>query len=307
MARKSPEASLNGFSSNLITDKIQEDPYRFLVCADKFQTGYDEPLLHTMYVDKILSGVKAVQTLSRLNRSHPKKHDAFLLDFNNDADTIQVAFADYYRTTVLAEETDNLRFLAAILPYPYAEWEKLSIFLTFLVPKLPAPIEDDLSKGILEAIDMDSYRVEKQAVRDIQHPDEDAEIEPASISGGGQKPEPEMERLSNIIREFNDRFGNIEWKDQDKIEKVIGEELPAKVAGDRAYQNAMANSDQQNARIEHDKALERAMTEILADHTELFKQFSDNESFRRWLSEMVFATTYVGVPTAPGGVGSEVG
>ena len=170
MARKSPEASLNGFSSNLITDKIQEDPYRFLVCADKFQTGYDEPLLHTMYVDKILSGVKAVQTLSRLNRSHPKKHDAFLLDFNNDADTIQVAFADYYRTTVLAEETDNLRFLAAILPYPYAEWEKLSIFLTFLVPKLPAPIEDDLSKGILEAIDMDSYRVEKQAVRDIQHP-----------------------------------------------------------------------------------------------------------------------------------------
>ena len=292
MARKSPEASLNGFSSNLITDKIQEDPYRFLVCADKFQTGYDEPLLHTMYVDKILSGVKAVQTLSRLNRSHPKKHDAFLLDFNNDADTIQVAFADYYRTTVLAEETDNLRFLAAILPYPYAEWEKLSIFLTFLVPKLPAPIEDDLSKGILEAIDMDSYRVEKQAVRDIQLPDEDAEIEPVSTSGGGQKPEPEMERLSNIIREFNDRFGNIEWKDQDKIEKVIAEELPAKVAGDRAYQNAMANSDQQNARIEHDKALERAMTEILADHTELFKQFSDNESFRRWLLEMTFAATY---------------
>ena len=103
---KVTEASLNGFSSNLIADRIQEEPYRFLVCADKFQTGYDEPLLHTMYVDKILSGVKAVQTLSRLNRAHPKKHDAFVLDFNNDADTIQDAFADYYRTTVLAEETD---------------------------------------------------------------------------------------------------------------------------------------------------------------------------------------------------------
>ena len=359
---KLTEASLNGFSSNLIADRIQEDPYRFLVCADKFQTGYDEPLLHTMYVDKILSGVKAVQTLSRLNRAHPKKHDAFVLDFNNDADTIQDAFADYYRTTVLAEETDPDRlhdlkaaldgfqiyapaqldelverylsgadrdqldpildacvslyreqldedgqvdfkgkakaflrtygFLAAILPYANAEWERLSIFLTFLVPKLPAPIEDDLSRGILEAIDMDSYRVEKQAVRDIQLPDEDAEIEPVSTSGGGQKPETEMERLSNIIREFNDRFGNIEWKDQDKIEKVIAEELPAKVARDRAYQNAIANSDQQNARIEHDRALERAMTELLADHTELFKQFSDNDSFRRWLSEMVFAATY---------------
>ncbi len=343
---KVTEASLNGFSSNLIADKIQEEPYRFLVCADKFQTGYDEPLLHTMYVDKILSGVKAVQTLSRLNRAHPKKHDTFVLDFNNDADTIQDAFADYYRTTVLAEETDPDRlhdlkaaldgyqvyapaqldedgqvdfkgkakaflrtygFLAAILPYANAEWEKLSIFLTFLVPKLPAPIEDDLAKGILEAIDMDSYRVEKQAVRDIQLPDEDAEIEPVSTSGGGQKPEPEMERLSNIIREFNDRFGNIEWKDQDKIEKVIAEELPAKVAGDKAYQNAMANSDRQNARIEHDKALERAMTELLADHTELFKQFSDNDSFRRWLSEMVFAATYIEAAPAAERPRSKVG
>ena len=83
------EATLNGFSSNLIESRIQQDPYRFLVCADKFQTGYDEPLLHTMYVDKPLSGVKAVQTLSRLNRAHPKKHSAFVLDFANDADTIR--------------------------------------------------------------------------------------------------------------------------------------------------------------------------------------------------------------------------
>ena len=103
---KVTEASLNGFSSNLIADRIREEPYRFLICADKFQTGYDEPLLHTMYVDKQLSGVKAVQTLSRLNRAHPRKHDAFVLDFANDADTIQAAFADYYRATILAEETD---------------------------------------------------------------------------------------------------------------------------------------------------------------------------------------------------------
>ena len=103
---KVTETSLNGFSSKRITEEIQKDPYRFLVCADKYQTGYDEPLLHTMYVDKVLSGIRAVQTLSRLNRSHPKKHDAFVLDFVNDADMIQNAFADYYRTTVLAEETD---------------------------------------------------------------------------------------------------------------------------------------------------------------------------------------------------------
>ena len=366
---KLTEASVNGFSSNLIADRIQEDPYRFLVCADKFQTGYDEPLLHTMYVDKALSGVKAVQTLSRLNRAHPKKHDAFVLDFSNDADIIQHAFAGYYRATILAEETDPNKlhdlkaaldgcqvyspaqvddlvekylseagrdrldpildrcvavyreqldedgqvefkgnakaflraygFLAAILPYTYAEWEKLSIFLTFLVPKLPAPVEDDLSKGILEAIDMDSYRVEKQAARDIQLPDEDAEIGPVPTDGGGQKPGPEMDRLSNIVRDFNDRFGNVDWKDQDKIEKAIFEELPAKVAGNSAYQNAMANSDEQNARIEHDKALQHAITDYLSDPTELFKQFSDNDSFRRWLSETVFAITYRGSAATP--------
>ena len=103
---KVTEASLNGFPSNKIVDKIQEDPYRFLIAAEKFQTGYDEPLLHTMYVDKLLSGIKAVQTLSRLNRARPQKHDTFVLDFMNDADTIQKAFEPYYRTTILSKETD---------------------------------------------------------------------------------------------------------------------------------------------------------------------------------------------------------
>ncbi|MDP7152635.1 MAG: hypothetical protein QGI70_16905 [Paracoccaceae bacterium] len=74
--------------------------------------------------------------------------------------------------------------------------------------------------------------------------------------------------------------------------KVIAEELPTKVAADKAYQNAMKNSDKQNARIEHDKALERAVIELLTDHTELFKQFSDNPSFKKWLSETIFAATY---------------
>ena len=148
---------------------------------------------------------------------------------------------------------------------------------------------------------MDSYRVEKQAVQEIQLADEDAEIDPVATEGGGQKPEAEMDRLSQILKDFNDRFGNIEWKDEDKIQQVIGVDLPAKVAADTAYQNAMANSDKQNARIEHDKALQRAMNELLADHTELFKQFSDNESFKRWVSEMVFAATYKGGAAQAGG------
>jgi type I restriction enzyme R subunit len=360
--RKVTEASLNGFPSSQIVDKIQEDPYRFLVYADKFQTGYDEPLLHTMYVDKLLSGIKAVQTLSRLNRAHPQKHDVFVLDFMNDADTIQQAFADYYRTTILCEETDPNKlhdlkaaldgcqvyapeqigqfvelylggadrdrldpildacvavykeqldengqvdfkgnakafvrtygFLASILPYTNAAWEKLSIFLNFLVPKLPAPIDEDLSKGILEAIDMDSYRVEKQASMQIQLPDTDAEIEPVPTTGGVHKPEPELDRLSNILKTFNDLFGNIPWTDGDRVHKLITEDIPARVSADKAYQNAKQNSDKQNARIEHDKALARVMTAVLKDDTELFKQFSDNESFKRWLTDTVFGLTY---------------
>jgi type I restriction enzyme R subunit len=356
------EASLNGFPSGVIADRIVEHPYRFLVCADKFQTGYDEPLLHTMYVDKVLSGIKAVQTLSRLNRAHPKKHDVFVLDFMNDTDTIQAAFSDYYRTTILSDETDpnklhdlkadldarqvyadanvetlvalylagadrdkldpildacvatykadldedgqvdfkgkakaftrSYDFLASILPYTNADWEKLSIFLNFLIPKLPAPIDEDLAKGILESIDMDSYRVEKRAIAKFQLADEDAEIEPVSTAGGGGVTTPELDRLSNILAAFNDQFGNIAWTDKDRVHQLITTEIPARVAADGAYQNAMANSDKQNARIEHDKALGRVMTAILKDDTELFRQFADNESFRRWLTDTVFGLTY---------------
>src|SRR5205807_6725056 len=111
------EAKMNGFPSSQIPDKLREDPFRFLIVAEKFQTGFDEPLLHTMYVDKVLSGIKAVQTMSRLNRAHPQKHDVFVLDFMNDAETIETAFADYYRTTILSEETDpnKLHDLKAVL------------------------------------------------------------------------------------------------------------------------------------------------------------------------------------------------
>lgn len=360
--KKVSEATLNQFPSKDITDKIQEDPYRFLIVADKFQTGYDEPLLHTMYVDKKLSGIKAVQTLSRLNRAHPNKYDTFVLDFSNDSDTIKESFADFYRTTLLSEETDPNKlhdlqgdldraqvysleqiddlvtkyisgadrdkldpildqcvaiyqseldednqvdfkskakafvrtygFLSSILPYSNTSWEKLAIFLNFLLPKLPAPKEEDLSRGILDAIDMDSYRVEVKTALKITLPDENAEIEPVPTRAGGRKAEAELDHLSNILKTFNDLFGSIEWKDGDKIRKIIAEELPAKVSADPAYQNAMKNNDKQNARIEHDKALQRVMVDLLSDHTELFKQFSDNPSFKKWLSDTNFGATY---------------
>ena len=116
---------------------------------------------------------------------------------------------------------------------------------------------------------MDSYRVEKQAARKIRLPDEDAEIDPVPTDGGGHRPEPQVELLSSILREFNDLFGNIGWKDPDGIVRVIAEERPSKVAEDGAYRNAIANSDRQNARIEPDRALGRAMIAYVADPMEL--------------------------------------
>ncbi len=358
------EASINGFPSKDIPDRIREDPCRILICADKFQTGYDEPLLHTMYVDKVLAGIKAVQTLSRLNRAHPQKRDTFVLDFANEPEIIEQAFAPYYRTVLLSGETDPNKlhdlqadldghgvysaeqvddlvdlyldgaprdrldvildacvevykteldeegqvdfkgkakaflrtygFLSTILPYTYAGWEKRSIFLTFLVPKLPTPKEEDTTASILEAIDMDSYRAEKQAALRIQLPDEDGEIAPIPVGGPMGKVEPEYDRLSNIIRSFNDLFGNIAWTDKDRVANLITETIPQKVAADPAYTNARANSDAVNARVEHDQALNRVMMSILQDDTQLFKYFSDDPDFKKWLADRVFEMTYGG-------------
>lgn len=359
---KVSETSLNGFPTGDIARKIQTDPYRFLICADKFQTGYDEPLLHTMYVDKALSGIKAVQTLSRLNRAHPQKRDCFVLDFQNNAEAITYAFQDYFRTTVLSEETDpnklhdlkaaldatqvyapeqvnrfvelflgdaerdqldpildacvdtytntldedgqvefkgkakvfcrTYSFLSSIIAYSNAEWEKLSILLNLLLPKLPAPTEEDLAKGILAAIDMDSYRVERKDALKIALADEDAEIEPAPTDATAHKPGVELDRLSNILKSFNEHFGTL-FSDTDRVAKRIRDDIAPKVAADPAYQNAKENTPH-TARMAHDQALGKVMQLLLKDDTQVYKQFVENESFKRFVGDMVYAITSKG-------------
>ena len=163
-------------------------------------------------------------------------------------------------------------------------------------PGFCTPEEEDLSKGILDAIDLDSYRIEKQAMQKILLPDEDAEIGPVPTSAGGHRPEADLDRLSNILRTFNEHFGDIRWEDDDRVTQLIIETIPARVAADTAFRNARQNSDRQNARIEHDKALLRVMTAVMRDDTELFKQFMDNASFKRWLNDTVFDLAYE--PTA---------
>lgn len=353
-------AGMNGFPDAKIPKTFKADPYRILIVADMFQTGFDEPLLHTMYVDKMLYDIKAVQTLSRLNRCHPKKYDTFVLDFANKLEIIEESFSRYYRTTILSGETDpnklydlvatmdgyqvysgddvehlvNLYlngadrdkldptldactalykqletddqikfksaakafcrtygFLGAILPYGNADWERLSIFLNLLIPKLPSPREDDLSQGILEAIDLESYRNEARESISIKLEDSDSEVAPVPSGKVGHIIEPEMDLLSVILSDFNDMFGNINWNDADNVRRQILE-IPAMVSKDEKYQNAMKNSDEQSARLESERALQQVIFAIMADNMELFKQFQDNPSFKKWLSDLVFNLTY---------------
>lgn len=353
-------AAMNGFPDAKIPQEFKKDPYRLLVVADMFQTGFDEPLLQTMYVDKPLSDIAAVQTLSRLNRAAPGKDEVYVLDFANKAETIEKAFSKFYRTTILSGETDPNKlydlislmedyqvydhsdvekvvdlflsggerdrldplldscvvlydqletedqiqfksaakafvrtygFLGSILPYGNAAWEKLSIFLNLLIPKLPSPQTDDLSEGILAAVDLDSYRNEAREAVAIRLEDEDAEIAPVPTGKVGHIVEPEMDPLSHIISEFNDMFGNIQWNDADNVQRQLLQ-IPAMVSHDEKYRNAMKNSDEQEARTESERVLQQVIFSIMADNMELFKQFQDNPSFKKWLTDMVFNLTY---------------
>jgi type I restriction enzyme R subunit len=100
------EVELNGFKEKELPKKFGSGEYQLLLVADKYQTGFDQPLLHTMYVDKKLSGVKCVQTLSRLNRMHAGKEDTFILDFTNDTEDILNSFQPYYELTSIQTTTD---------------------------------------------------------------------------------------------------------------------------------------------------------------------------------------------------------
>ena len=164
--------------------------------------------------------------------------------------------------------------------------------MNLLIPKLPSPKEEDLSKGILEAIDLDSYRAEiKQTMSIILEEQDEYSVDPVPTKISGGVHVPEMDLLSSILESFHDMWGNINWKDEDQVKKHIAG-IPSAVSKDIAYQNAMKNSDKQNARIESERALRRTVMNMMADNMELFKQFNDNPSFNKWLSDIVFNLTY---------------
>lgn len=350
------EADVNGFPSKDIEDNMETDPYRILVVADKFQTGYDQPLLHTMYVDKILTDVKAVQTLSRLNRCHPKKRDTFVLDFANDADAIQEAFQRYYKTTILSKETDPNKlndliteiesaniyteddvrelnekywsgaereqldpiinqsverfkqldeneqvrckssiksflrtypFIAAVMPFKSQEWEMLNTYYMLLVHKLPVLKGEDFTEGLLEAIDFNQYRLVKGAEHKIELENTNSEIDPIPVGQPKGKSEPVMEKLSDILDEFN----GINWLNVDEAKRQL-EQLPERLQADEAFVNAVRNSNRETAMQQFSSSMMKIAVQMLNENTEFTRNYLDNPDFMNFINQRVFQATY---------------
>lgn len=355
--KEETEASVNKFPSADIEKNMKVDPYRILVVADKFQTGYDEPLLHTMYVDKDLTDIKAVQTLSRLNRCHPKKKDTFILDFANDPEDIKESFQRYYKMTTLAGETDPNKlndlifeldefniytqaeidlycrkylgsspreeldpiidtcverfkndlqeeqqiacksamknfvriytFLAAIMPFGSEDWEKRWTFYKYLVTKLPKLKREDFTEGLLESIDFDQLRIVEQEAAKISLENENAEIAPVPTGNGAAgKKEPDLVKLSDILEEFNQRYGGVEWEYPDKVKKDI-DELPKELAENESFANAVLHADESTVQIEGGDALQQIIVKNMAARSELFRIFLENQEFQNFLVERV--------------------
>lgn len=352
------EARLNGFPSNDIPTEFKKKEYRFLIVANKFQTGFDQPLLHTMYVDKKLADVQAVQTLSRLNRAYkPYKDDTFVMDFFNTTEDIKKAFEPFYTTTILSEETDANKlndlqdaldkaqvysqddvvnftelyfkeaerqeldpiidkcvaeyknelnedaqidfyvkaksffrmyaFLSKLLSFNNSYWERLYWFLKFLIPKIKPDEIEDLAKGILEAIDLDSYRLTRTTQENIKLSGNE-ELDPTPPVMKGTKGEPGFNELDAILKEFNTKFGIDNWTDDDKVKNFLFEQLPADFARDQATVNAVKNSDKQNAKITSDKKVEDLMQDVIFQYTDLYKKFTDDPDFKRQYLDFVF-------------------
>lgn len=347
------EANMNGVSETQTAASFERPEYRFLVVANKFQTGFDQPLLHTMYVDKKLGGVNAVQTLSRLNRTHPDKPETVILDFANDADEIQKAFQPYYEKTLLSEATDpNLlydlqrqlldfhiyneaevdafaklyfgkkttqdqlyaalrpvvdrflalsteeqadcrgqltdyvrlyAFLSQVLTFTDADLEKLYVFARLLRRYLPVR-KDELPREIQNNIDMESYRVQQSRTGKIALERGEGQVEPQTQKGGYAPPPEQLEPLSQIIRELNERFGT----DFTEADKVFIRELEKRLADDAALQASVRANPPENARLTFDHIVGDRLQDMIETNFEFYKRVTDDRDFARFFIDWLF-------------------
>jgi type I restriction enzyme R subunit len=334
--------------------EFEKSEYRFLIVANKFQTGFDQPLLHSMYVDKKLGGVNAVQTLSRLNRTlPPDKKGTIVLDFANEADEIKAAFEPYYETTLLSEATnpnllyeiqtrlaafpvytegdvdafakiyfdakttqdrlyavlapmverfreisepeqadfrgqlnDYVRlyaFLAQVLTFADADLEKLYVFARHLRRLLPAD-RTELPREVQQNIDMESYRIQQTGSGKIGLDRKPGVLEPVRTKGGhGTAPE-EMETLSRIIAELNERFG-LNLGPEHRL--TLGQ-MMHKLDDDAALDAAARVNTRENVRLTFDQKVEQVIQEIVDSNFDLYKRITDDRAFGELVKNFLF-------------------
>ena len=338
------EANMNSISEAQTARTFEAPEYRMLIVANKFQTGFDQPLLQTMYVDKKLGGVNAVQTLSRLNRTHPDKPGTMVLDFGNEADDIQAAFQPYYETTILSEATDpNLlyevqtrlktypvftdedvdafagvffgtgstqaqlyaalapsvqrfselqederqdfrgqvtdyvrlySFLAQVITFLDADLEKLYVFTRHL-RRLLRVDREELPLEIQQNTDMESYRIEQTGSGKVEIERNGGRLDPVRTKEPGQSTPEELEVLSRIIADLNERFG-IELGPEHRI--TLGR-MMERLEEDSALEVATKVNTLENVRITFDHKVEQVIQEIVDLNFDLYKRITDDPAF----------------------------
>ncbi len=347
------EAGMNGFSERQTAKMFERPEYRFLIVANKFQTGFDQPLLHTMYVDKKLGGVNAVQTLSRLNRTHPEKNETTVLDFANEADAIREAFEPYYETTLLSEATDpNLlyeiqsrllgfgvytaadveafakvyfdrkatqdrlyavlapvkkrfedlskeeqvdfrgqltdyvrlyAFLAQVLTFADADLEKLYVFARHLRRLIPAEREE-LPREVQQNIDMESYRIQQTSGGKITLERKTGQLEPTRTKQHDGTPPEELEPLSQIIAELNERFG-LNLGSEHRL--TLGQMMD-KLDADAALDASARANTRENVRLTFEHKVEDVIQQIVESNFDLYKRITDDRAFGEAIKNFLF-------------------
>ena len=361
------EAGMNGLPEAQTARTFESPPYRMLIVANKFQTGFDQPLLQTMYVDKKLGGVNAVQTLSRLNRTHPDKPGAMVIDFANESDDIRAAFQPYYETTILSEATDpNLlyeiqtrlktypvftdadvrafaevyfgddptharinaalapfvqrfselpedeerqafrgqltdyvrlySFLAQVITFLDADLEKLYVFARRLRRLLRADREQ-LPLEIQQSIDMESYRIQQTASGKVALERKADKLHPVRTKELGPGTPEELEALSRIIADLNERFG-IELGPEHRI--TLGR-MMERLEEDSALAVATRVNTLENVRITFDHKVEQVIQEIIDLNFDLYKRITDDPAFGEVVKNHLFDQYLLGRRTSLSG------
>lgn len=337
------EATMNGFPETATADRFEGDEYRFLIVASKFQTGFDQPKLVAMYVDKKLSGVACVQTLSRLNRTTAGKEETFVLDFENTAEDIQKGFLPFYDRISLAKEIDpnqlyNIRtdlgkfgvhteadleafakewfapkpkieklhaladpvaagwkkkdeeaqvdykskardfvklyaFLSHLVPLRDSGLEKLSVFLRFLLPKLPAKKGETALEELGRMVDMEKLAVRKKEEKDIGLTRGEVREEPPNYGGGATVSEEEREQLSKIIEDLNTRF-NTSFTDD---EVMVIQQLEKKIGEDEALQQQLKNGSRHAVEATFQQVAKDAFEDLVNDNFKFYKKVSEDD------------------------------